>query len=71
MRDWRFPNAFLYLPIARDVVANNEMPLLFIHTALVYFFYPAWKLDEKFLSGRTPMLSMPLRSLGREDNENQ
>ena len=62
MRDWGFPSAFIYLPVRPDVVADHEIPLLQIHLALRYVFYPAWKLDHA-CGGPRPMTSMPMRGI--------
>lgn len=62
-RKWGITDAFIYLPLDPDVVADHERPLLHIHIALRYFYLPAWMLDQ-FLGGPWPMESMPLRSLG-------
>ena len=62
-RDWGIRDAFIYLPVRPDVVANHERPLLYIHRALRCFFFPIWKLDEAVFGGPLPMTSMPLRSI--------
>ncbi len=61
-RDWGYDGAFIYLPLRPDVVADHEMPLLLIHNALRYVFYPVWWIDHAF-GGPLPMTSMPLRRI--------
>jgi hypothetical protein len=63
-RDWGLRDAFIYVPVRPDVVADNERPLLYIHIALRLFFAPVWSLD-KALGGPYPMTSMPLRGLSK------
>lgn len=62
-QDWGISDAFIYLPVRPDVVADHEVPLLYFHHALNCFFFPIWKFDEHFLGGPSPMWSMPLRDL--------
>lgn len=64
-RDWAIADAFLYLPVRPDYVADHEMPWLYVHHALRCFFYPIWKIDNSLFGGPWPMESMPLRSLSR------
>ena len=59
--DWGIPDAFLYVPVRPDFVAEHERPLLFVHHALRCFFSPIWKLDHLVLGGPWPMTSVPLR----------
>jgi hypothetical protein len=62
-RDWGIDDAFLYLPLKPDLVADHEFPLLYLHLALRGFFSPMWMLDHYVLGGPWPMRGMPLRSL--------
>jgi len=62
-RDWGIDDAFLYLPVKPDLVADHEMPLLYLHLALRGFFYPVWAFDHHFLGGPWAMRNMPMRSL--------
>jgi hypothetical protein len=62
-RDWGIRDAFIYLPVKPDVVADHERPLLYFHHALRCFFFPIWKLDHLAFGGPWPMTSMPLRSI--------
>jgi hypothetical protein len=60
-RDWGIRDAFIYLPVRPDVMADHERPLLYVHHALRCFFFPIWKLDHVLLGGPWPMTSMPSR----------
>jgi len=62
--DWGTDNAFIYLPVHPDIVADHERPLLYVHIALRGFFYPIWKIDHEVFGGPWPMRSMPIRRLG-------
>lgn len=63
-REWGTAEAFIYLPVDPDLVADHEMPLLYAHLALRGFYLPIWKLDHHVLGGPWPLESMPLRSMG-------
>jgi hypothetical protein len=61
-RDWGIPNQFIYLPVPPDMVADHEIPLLYVHH--VPRVYPARKIDSELCGGPWPMMSIPMLQVG-------
>ena len=59
--DWGVTDAFLYVPVRPDTVADHGS-LLAVHYTLRFLFYPIWQIDNKVFGGPWSMWSMPLRS---------